>query len=837
MKSMLRKSILSFAVVFFAAISAYAQVPQGFNFQAVARDANGDILANTELGVQISLLQGSEDGNPLYEETHTVTTNPLGLMQIVIGEGTAADEQIFSKVDFGANNIFVKLAIDPAGGTEYADLGTTRLLSVPYAMVAQKAIEGGGSLTGTEINLNTANPDSSFIINLEGDKQAKPFQVFSKSTSDNRAITGEAFSEESNEGAQRGVLGFANGLGSGQHVGVFGGAVNFDATGDSRRGVYGQAASKAKYNYGVFGIAAGDGNGESEVDPQNGDFGSFNLGGYFQAYGNLNGNTGAQGISAGTNGNLRNFGLIGTARTTASGVNIGVRGEAFNSTTQNIAFNGDVFGSARNLGMELNINGGTSNIGMIVNADTAAILNGNSIINGDLTINGTLNYSGDLGAGGSSTNLSFDTSQPDSSFLINVTGPESGSGLISTASTNGVNAGLEGKAVSSNGNESLQVGTYGEATGEGTGTHIGLYGVSLGEESGTGDGGRRYGFYGSARSTGRENIGGFGIARGAGDGEVVALGDEFIGGSLNVGGFNIGLNGFARDNVNGNVGIRGYVYGTEGARENRAVSAEAVATATGRNVGVQSLVHSSQSENMGFQALMFDGSGNSSLKNIGVKLEMSNPATQSNYGISGFVDAASPSNTGIDLYVAGGDTNTGMNLSVNGQTGTNVGLIVNASTAAELNGNTFVNGTLSVNGDIEHAGSITQTSDRNLKENIRPLENGINTIMMLNPTSYQFRGDGEYKGLKLSRGLHYGLIAQEVEQILPNLVRNNKHTYLAPVEGAGPNNPDEKSEVKSMEYKTMNYTELIPVLIKAVQEQQQEIEKLRRKLESLEKNK
>jgi len=60
---------------------------------------------------------------------------------------------------------------------------------------------------------------------------------------------------------------------------------------------------------------------------------------------------------------------------------------------------------------------------------------------------------------------------------------------------------------------------------------------------------------------------------------------------------------------------------------------------------------------------------------------------------------------------------------------------------------------------------------------------------------------------------------------------------LETAEGTGPNNPDEKSEVKVLEYKTMNYTELIPVLIKAVQEQQEEIEKLKKQIEILKKDK
>lgn len=419
MKSILQKIVFSFIVVLVTAVSAYAQVPQGFNFQAVARGATGDILAEQALGVQVSIIKGTEDGNPVYEEAHTVTTNPLGLIQIVIGEGTASEGSDFSAIDFGNDNYFVKLAIDPAGGTEYEDLGTTRLLSVPYALVAQKAVEG--SSTGTEIplniDLNTENADSSLIISIEGDKTAKPFQVFSRSSGFNGAIWGEAISDASNANNQRGTYGMANGSGTGDHFGLFGGAVNFDATGGVRRGVHGQAASKAKYNYGVFGLAAGDGNGESDTDPENGDFGSFNLGGYFQAYGNLNGNTGAQGISAGENGSLRNFGLIGTSRTSAEGRNIGLRAEAFNSLTENTGAEAVATGANNNIGLRAQAFNGTSNIAIIAEGDTAAILNGHSVINGDLTVNG--NIFGSVGGGsanGQTLDSLFISSQPEAEY-------------------------------------------------------------------------------------------------------------------------------------------------------------------------------------------------------------------------------------------------------------------------------------------------------------------------------------------------------------------------------------------------------------------------------------
>ena len=819
MKSFIQKIVFSIAVVLVTAVSVYAQVPQGFNFQAVARGATGEILADQALGVQVSIIKGTEDGNPIYEETHSITTNPLGLIQLVIGEGTAAEGQIFSEVDFGNDNYYVKLAIDPSGGTEYADLGTTRLLSVPYALVAQKAIDGNGNSTGaiTEYNLNTSENDTSFIVNATGTKSISgALKVKSSTDGSNRGVDSRVVSGSGNESSQLGSYGRAEGEGTGSHFGSYG--IALGSGGGNNYGTFGWAEGTGKFNFGVQAVARGDGSGEivplgEEVDFN---FGSYNIAGGFYSSGNLNGNVGVEAQAAGENGSRIDFGVIARAIGTSNSPNIGVRGEAFNSPQQNVALEGEASGSTYNLGLRLNVHSGSSNIGMEVNADTAAILNGHSVINGDLTVNGTINGSG-VG-GGPTTDYVFDTANPDSTFLINVSGPVSGTGLISTASTSGSNSGIEGKAHSGAGNAEFQVGTYGEATGEGTGTHIAVYGSAVNPE-GVGTGGRRYGLYGQARSVGRENIGGFGIGLGAGDGEVIALGDEFASGEFNVGGFNIGLVGFARQNLNGNIGIRGYVYGTEGARENRGVSAEAVTQASGRNIGTQAIVHSSQTKNIGFQALMFDGgTGVTSEDNLGIELDISNSSTSSNKGITANINGASVNNTGLEVNVSGGSSS-------------NIGMIVNATTAAELNGNVYVNG------DLNYSGALNNTSDRNLKENIQPLANGIETIMKLNPTTYNFRGDGEYKGLALSRGLHYGLIAQEVEEVLPSLVKDNTHTYLETAEGTGPNNPDEKSEVKVLEYKTMNYTELIPVLIKAVQEQQEEIEKLKKQIEILKKDK
>jgi hypothetical protein len=97
--------------------------------------------------------------------------------------------------------------------------------------------------------------------------------------------------------------------------------------------------------------------------------------------------------------------------------------------------------------------------------------------------------------------------------------------------------------------------------------------------------------------------------------------------------------------------------------------------------------------------------------------------------------------------------------------------------------------------------------------------------MQLNPKSYLFRSDDPaYKSMNLATGLHYGFIAQELEIVLPSVVSNNVHIT--------PDAPE-----KAVEFKSVNYTELIPILTQAIQEQQAQIELLKKEVEALKANK
>jgi hypothetical protein len=126
-----------YAIIVFVAImiNCWAQVPQKMSYQAVIRDANGNLLANSNVGIKVSILTGSETGAVVYSETHTKTTNANGLVNLVIGEGTYLSGS-FSGIDWSTLSYFIKTETDPDGGTNYTISGTSQLMSVPYAFYA-----------------------------------------------------------------------------------------------------------------------------------------------------------------------------------------------------------------------------------------------------------------------------------------------------------------------------------------------------------------------------------------------------------------------------------------------------------------------------------------------------------------------------------------------------------------------------------------------------------------------------------------------------------------------------------------------------------------------------
>jgi hypothetical protein len=139
------------ATVMLSGVEAYAQVPQLFNYQGIARDAKGNPLSNQTMTLKLSVLPTSDASVAEYEETQTVKTNEFGLYTLQIGNGTAVTGAM-KTVKWETGNKYIKVGIDPNGGNNFVDAGTNQLLSVPYAIYADKAgvaANGGTDKTRT----------------------------------------------------------------------------------------------------------------------------------------------------------------------------------------------------------------------------------------------------------------------------------------------------------------------------------------------------------------------------------------------------------------------------------------------------------------------------------------------------------------------------------------------------------------------------------------------------------------------------------------------------------------------------------------------------------------
>ena len=110
-------------------------VPQGINYQAVARDTNGNVLVNQALTIKFSIISEITTGNVSWQEIHQDTTNTYGLFTSVIGKGISTSigsSATFDVIDWGASNHLLKVEIDYGNG--FLDMGTTAFMSVPYSL-------------------------------------------------------------------------------------------------------------------------------------------------------------------------------------------------------------------------------------------------------------------------------------------------------------------------------------------------------------------------------------------------------------------------------------------------------------------------------------------------------------------------------------------------------------------------------------------------------------------------------------------------------------------------------------------------------------------------------
>jgi hypothetical protein len=183
------KSILLVALAMLS-INSFGQSPEKINYQAIIRDVTGTVIQNQSVSIKIEILESTPSGTPAYEESHNVVTNNYGLVNLKIGTG-AVISGVFSAINWGANPYFLKISVDPAGGSNYTLVGVSELVSVPYALHA-KTVDNTDdadadptneiqtvTLVGTDVTLS--NGGGTFTINDADSDPANEIQTVSQS--------------------------------------------------------------------------------------------------------------------------------------------------------------------------------------------------------------------------------------------------------------------------------------------------------------------------------------------------------------------------------------------------------------------------------------------------------------------------------------------------------------------------------------------------------------------------------------------------------------------------------------------------------------------------------
>jgi Hep_Hag. len=137
----MKTKLLLSALLSFSFCLLSSQVPLGFNYQAIARNANGVPIASQSIPVRISIVTALTGGTVMWqEEFSSVTTDAYGLISLVVGNGThtGGSATSFSAIDWSAQTLFLKIEIKyPGTATTWTDMGTSQIWSVPYSLLAK----------------------------------------------------------------------------------------------------------------------------------------------------------------------------------------------------------------------------------------------------------------------------------------------------------------------------------------------------------------------------------------------------------------------------------------------------------------------------------------------------------------------------------------------------------------------------------------------------------------------------------------------------------------------------------------------------------------------------
>jgi hypothetical protein len=159
------KKLYIIVLIVFIEITLFSQAPLKFSYQAVIRNSSNTLVVNQQIGIRVSILSGSIDGSEVYKEVFSPNpqTNSNGLLTVDIGTGIPISST-FSDIDWSTGPYFIKTEIDISGGTNYAIVGTSQLLSVPYALYSKLAESLIGDINETDPVFDTWDKSTGIVI-------------------------------------------------------------------------------------------------------------------------------------------------------------------------------------------------------------------------------------------------------------------------------------------------------------------------------------------------------------------------------------------------------------------------------------------------------------------------------------------------------------------------------------------------------------------------------------------------------------------------------------------------------------------------------------------------
>ncbi|NPA44021.1 MAG: hypothetical protein GXO49_00650 [Chlorobi bacterium] len=171
----MKKNFYTLILLLFT-LGIFAQTPQAFKYQAIIRNGEGELVVNQNVGIQLSILEGSDSGNVVYTEAWDVQTNNFGLVTLSVGKGLTSDD--FASINWGTNLYYLQVAVDVSGGTDYTIMGASQLLSVPYALYSNESGNGSSQWKNNEstiyyndgnVGVGTTTPSGRLVIKAAPD--------------------------------------------------------------------------------------------------------------------------------------------------------------------------------------------------------------------------------------------------------------------------------------------------------------------------------------------------------------------------------------------------------------------------------------------------------------------------------------------------------------------------------------------------------------------------------------------------------------------------------------------------------------------------------------------